>query len=77
VIGASFVEFLAPEMKEAFIERFKKFKETGQIKDLRFKLIRKDKSEVVVLYHGRIARDEEGRFVRTHCIFHEVDEGTD
>ncbi|UCE10453.1 MAG: PAS domain S-box protein [Candidatus Thorarchaeota archaeon] len=74
VIGASFSEFLSPEMKDIFKGRFKKFKEAGRIKDVRFKLVRKDQSEVVAVFHGRIARDEEGRFVRTHCIFHEVDE---
>ncbi|MCK5038924.1 MAG: PAS domain S-box protein [Thermoplasmata archaeon] len=74
VIGKWFGDFLAPGFSEHFKENFPKFKEAGKIDDIELKMVRKDGKIIDVSYNCQIARDENGNFVRTHCIFADITE---
>lgn len=72
VIGRSFADFLVPAQRPLFAERFSRFKEIGEVHGVEFAMIRKDGNAIDVGFDGRIARDEGGRFLRTHCIMHDI-----
>ncbi len=72
VLGRNFSEFLSPDYRQVFRESFQKFKAVGYIMGIEFEMIRKDGSEAIVSFNGRIAQDPEGGGPRTHCVFHDV-----
>ncbi|MFC1477385.1 PAS domain S-box protein [candidate division KSB1 bacterium] len=74
VIGKWFGDFLPEEYSEVFRERFPKFKKVGAVVGVEFEMIKKDGSEVIVSFDGRIGYDEKGIFKQTHCIFHDITE---
>ena len=72
VLGKSFAEFLTLAGRTRFEQRFASFKEAGVIHDSEFEVLRSDGESIVVSIDGRIARDEHGGFVQTHCILHDI-----
>jgi two-component system sensor histidine kinase UhpB len=72
VIGRWFGDFLSPDYLAQFPERFACFKDAGEVYNLDFEMLRKDGARITVSFYGRIAVDDQGRFVRTHCIFQDV-----
>jgi PAS domain S-box-containing protein len=72
VIGRWFGDFLAPDYVKLFPERFAGFKETGEVCNVDFEMVRKDGARLTVSLSGRVAVDDQGRFVQTHCIFQDV-----
>ncbi len=74
VIGHWFGDFLAGEGPKLFLERFTLFKERGETHGLVFEMRRKDGAVILASFEGRIAKDEEGVFHRTHCVFTNVTE---
>jgi PAS domain S-box-containing protein len=74
VIGRNFGDFLRPSCLDDFARRFSTFKQQGEVRGVEFEMVRKDQSLVTVSFHGRIDRDEHGRFTQAHCIFHDVTE---
>ncbi|NLY02547.1 MAG: PAS domain S-box protein, partial [Rhodopirellula sp.] len=74
VIGRSFADFLTVAQRPCFAERFARFKAAGEVRGVEFEMVRKDGGTLVASFDGRIARDEHGRFLRTHCIFSDVTE---
>jgi len=74
VIGQSFGKFLLPEGVARSMEVFPKFKETGVLASEEFTMVRKDGSTLLASFNGRVSRDEQGRFVRTHCTFQDITE---
>ena len=74
VTGRWFGGFLHPDSVDSFKENFEKFKADGVTRGTVFEMIRKDGSSVAVSFHGKVGRDEAGRFRKTHCILHNITE---
>jgi len=74
VIGRSFSEFLHPDWTAHFQESFARFKENGMVSGVELTLRRKDGTTLLTSFNGRVSRDVEGRFVRTHCTFQDITE---
>lgn len=74
VIGHNFSEFLHPDWKEHFKENFPRFKTVGEILGVEFQMVKKDGSLILVSFHGKVAKDHNGDFGRTHCIFNDITE---
>ncbi|MFZ5950795.1 MAG: PAS domain S-box protein [Candidatus Rifleibacteriota bacterium] len=67
VIGKWFGDFLAPEYKQAFRERFPVFKAQGKIHS-EFFMLHKDGNKRYIAFDGRIGHNPDGTFRQTHCI---------
>ncbi len=76
VRGRSFGDFLVDGDRALFASRFPKFKEIGMIRDVRFRMKHGDGSIVNISFDGRIERDKDGRFLRTHCLMRDITEQT-
>ncbi len=74
VLGRWFGEFLTPESLDLFKGRFCVFLAEGEVHHADFTMIRRDGTRVEVSVEGRIGYDEEGNFLQTHCIFHDITE---
>ncbi|MEA5018695.1 MAG: EAL domain-containing protein [Erysipelotrichaceae bacterium] len=71
VIGKWFGDFLSPENKEAFIQRFPIFKAQGNI-HAEFEVLHKNGNPLFLSFEGKIGFDENGSFKQTHCILKDV-----
>jgi PAS domain S-box-containing protein len=74
LIGKNFGDILHPGWKDHFKENFPKFKAVGEVLGVEFEMVKKDGSTILVSYNGKIQKDVQGRFQRTHCIFQDVSE---
>lgn len=74
VIGLSFQHFLDPAELKKFQELYRKFKIHGEISGVKFSMIKKDGSKILVRFDGRIGYDRAGNFKQTHCIFANITE---
>ncbi len=72
VIGRNFGDFLHPDWVDHFKENFSRFKAIGEVIGSDFEMRKKDGSLIAVSFTGRIGHDAQGRFLQTHCIFHDV-----
>ncbi|CCO23440.1 PAS domain S-box protein [Maridesulfovibrio hydrothermalis] len=72
IIGDWFSDYLTEEYKDIFDKRFPIFKHACMIDGAEFDMIRKDGTILTVSFNGRIQQDEDGQFVCTHCIFHDI-----
>lgn len=72
VIGKSFEDFLKNEWIDHFKEHFPRFKDAGEILGVEFGMLKKNGSPLLALFIGKILRDENNNFIRTHCIFHDI-----
>ena len=70
LIGRNFGDILHPDWVDHFKENFPRFKAVGEVMGVEFEIIKKDGSIILVVFNGKIHRDDQGRFQRTHCIFH-------
>jgi PAS domain S-box-containing protein len=73
LIGRGFDELWQDEAKACFPDEFAKFQRDWTISN-ELHLVHKDGHSVTVILDGRIQRDPEGRFVRTHCILTNITE---
>jgi PAS domain S-box-containing protein len=73
LLGKSFDEVWQDDSKVCFPGEFAKFQQHSHISN-ELRLLRKDGQPVTVLLEGRIQRDAEGRFIRTHCILADISE---
>ncbi len=71
VIGKWFGDFLAPQYREAFRERFPLFKERGSIHS-EFEMICRNGEHVFIAFDGKIGFDIDGNFLQTHCILQDI-----
>jgi PAS domain S-box-containing protein len=74
IIGRNFGDILQPEWVDHFKENFPRFKAVGEILGVEFEMVKKDGSTILVFFNGKIQRDEENHFQRTHCIFQDITE---
>ncbi len=72
VLGRNFSEFILPDFQEAFEENFPRFKSIGYILGVVFEMVKKDGTEIVVSFDGRIGLKKDGSFRQTHCIFRDI-----
>lgn len=72
VIGKWCGDFLSLSYKEKFTAYFPQFKAAGEIHGVEFELVKKDGSTILISVDGKIGRDRQGQFQRTHCILHDV-----
>jgi PAS domain S-box-containing protein len=72
LIGRNFGDILHPAWREHFKENFPSFKAVGEILGVEFEMVKKDGSTIVVHFNGKIQQDDQGRFLRTHCIFQDI-----
>jgi len=74
VLGRNFSEFIHPDFREVFKENFPKFKSMGYILGIEFEMIKKDGSEIVVAFDGKIGCEPDGSFKQTHCVLSDITE---
>jgi PAS domain S-box-containing protein len=74
VLGKNFSDFIHPDFKEIFKENFPKFKRIGYILGIEFEMIKKDGSEIIVAFDGKIGHEDDGSFKQTHCVLSDVSE---
>ncbi|MCA1961376.1 MAG: PAS domain S-box protein, partial [Desulfomonile sp.] len=74
VIGRWFGDILTTQSKETFKEKFELFKAAGEIHGREFDMVKKDGTIISALFDGTVARDAEGRFLRTHCVLQDITE---
>lgn len=74
VLGRSFGDFLVPEQRNVFREKFRRFKEQGVVHDVEYRMKRKDGGLVTVMFDGRIGYDAQMRFKQTHCLLADISE---
>jgi PAS domain S-box-containing protein len=72
MIGRWFGDFLPPDYFERFPERFACLKGNGDVCNLEFEMVRKDGAQITVSFYARVSVDDQGRFVRTHCMFQDM-----
>ncbi|PLW99993.1 MAG: hypothetical protein C0593_01920, partial [Marinilabiliales bacterium] len=75
VIGKWFGDFLHPDQKEIFRKLFpENIKRKDIIRDVVFTLTKKSGEFIYAEYTAKIAFDEQGDFVQTHCLFEDITE---
>jgi PAS domain S-box-containing protein len=72
VIGRWFGDFFPPDYFELFPEGFVCLKGAEEVCNLDFEMVRKDGSQITVSFYWRVAVDDTGGFVRTHCMFQDI-----
>ncbi len=72
ITGRPFTDFLAPGDIKLFQKSYPLFKDKGEIHDVQFTLKRKDGTLIDLSFDGKIEKDGNGRFSRTHYIMHDV-----
>ncbi|MCP4607537.1 MAG: PAS domain S-box protein, partial [Planctomycetes bacterium] len=60
VLYENFSEFIHPDFREVFKENFPKFKSMGYILGVKFEMIKKDGSEIIVKFDGKIGYRADG-----------------
>jgi len=74
VLSRNFSEFIHPDFREVFKENFPKFKSMGYILGVEFEMVKKDGSEIVVSFDGKIGHKDDGSFKQTHCVLKDITE---
>ena len=73
LLGLSFADYWDISLRDRFDANFERFKANlglnGEVT-----LCRRDGMPLTVLFAGRVQRDDQGRFLRTHCILVDISE---
>lgn len=72
VLGRPFGDFWCDDMRHLFVSLFHKFKSAGSVANLELPLKTKEGQTITVLVSGRIQQDCHGKFLRSHCIVHDI-----
>lgn len=73
LLGLDFTDFWPDEIRDQFDRSFEAFKSSSSV-DGELSLVRRDGTPVTVIVAGRVQRDAEGNFLRTHCIVLDISE---
>ena len=73
LLGLNFVDYWDESLRDQFDANYLRFKEHLSI-DSEVRLHRRDGQAMTALFAGRIQRDEQGNFLRTHCILTDISE---
>ncbi len=74
VLGRWFGDFLGPAFRDDFARNFVRFKEACSAESVEYEMARKCGTLVNVSVSGRVQLDENGCYVRSHCIFTDITE---
>lgn len=74
VLGRNFSEFMIPDSVQQFHRNFARFKAQGFIDGAELTLVKRDGTEILVSFNGKIITDEDGRFKQTQCVFTDITE---
>ncbi len=72
VIGRWLGDFIVPSDRDVFRERFRRFKDVGEVRGAEFEMVCRDGSHVFASFDGNVSRDSQGSFCRTHCILRDI-----
>ncbi len=72
VLGRFIGDFITAEAIQTLSHEFPKFKASGRVSGPVFEFKCKDGNLKILEVNGRISRDSEGNFLRTHCIMTDV-----
>ena len=72
VLGRCFSTFLKPADQDLFTERFARFKAVREISGVEWEMVRQDGATIVASFTGRVILDEQGKPLRTHCMFEDI-----
>lgn len=72
VIGRFIGDFHVPGREEELRRAFDEFLARGSVTETEFEFCCKDGTHKLMSVSGRIARDEQGRFLRAHCILNDI-----
>ncbi|MFW5714915.1 MAG: PAS domain S-box protein [bacterium] len=72
VIGKSFSEFIHPDSLHDFKKNLAAFKKTGKAENNVYKMRKKNGEYIDASFKGCIAYSQEGKFLRTHCVFADI-----
>ena len=72
VIGHFIGDFLTDVSIRTLENEFPKFQQVGRVDGPLFHFVHKDGSQRLLMVNGQIARDQEGNFLRTHCIMSDL-----
>ncbi|OGB69087.1 MAG: hypothetical protein A2486_04790 [Burkholderiales bacterium RIFOXYC12_FULL_65_23] len=73
LLGLDFIDFWSDQCRSQFDSAYDQFKANHNV-DGEITLRRRDGRPVDVLFTGRIQRDAQGRFLRTHCVLLDISE---
>lgn len=74
VIGHFIGDFLSEDSQASINEIFPRFRRQGRIDGPLFHFVHRDGSQRLLMVNGQIARDQDGNFLRTHCILTDLTE---
>ena len=72
VLGRWFGAFLLPGDQDFFQEGFTRLKADGEVSAVEWEMVRQDGTAIAASFHGRVIRDEQGRFLRSQCLFEDI-----
>lgn len=71
VIGKWFGDFIAPDYREVFRQRFTLFKAKGRIHS-EFEMLHKNGQKLFIAFEGKVGYGYDGTFKQTHCILQDI-----
>lgn len=71
ILGKKFGDYWIRKNRSQFQESFDNFCKKGEVSS-ELQLQTKAGKEITVLLNGRVQRDSQGNFVRTHCVLHNI-----
>lgn len=74
VIGRYIGDFLSEASLEVLNDQFPRLRRQGRIDGPLFHFVHRDGSLRQLMVNGRVARDQDGNFLRTHCILTDLTE---
>ncbi len=74
ILGSNFSELLDSKGRQTFKTNFPKFKARGFVKDVSFRLKKKDGNYIDILLDGKTGHYSDGSFKQTHCVFIDISE---
>lgn len=72
VIGKNFSDFLHPDWNARFEENFTRLKTVGEVLGNEFVMKKKDGTDILVSFHGKISQNVMGGFKQIHCVFYDI-----
>ena len=72
VLGRWFGEFLPPGTRDLFQAGFTRLKTDGEVSSVEWEMVRQNGTAIITSFNGRAIRDEQGKFLRTHCLFEDI-----
>jgi len=72
IIGKSFKSILDDEYQSKFDKIFTDFKEKGEVRNIEFKLKKKNGGLIFGRYNGKVEYANDGTFLRSHCVFTDI-----